>query len=72
MIVCVTGDFPTYDREGHPTGKKEFVVSHGIDEAGRTVILPNEPPTRLGAKFSTTLGEWVLLDSGETLEDFGL
>lgn len=73
MIICVTGNFPVYDREGHTTGKKEFVVSHGVDfVTGKTVILPSEPPHQIGARFSKTLGEWVLLDKGESLEEYGI
>lgn len=67
MIICITGWFDVY-KDGYPTGKKEFVVSHGIDEAGRTVILPCESPERLGAVMHPALCEYVLLDHGETLE----
>lgn len=60
MIICVTGLFDVY-RNGIPTGKKEFVVSHGYDtDTDRDVILQCVPPLELGAKFDTDLQEWVL------------
>ncbi len=60
MIICVTGWFPVY-KDGHPTGDKEFLVSHGIDtETDKLVILPCQPPNQLGAKFNIELGEWYL------------
>ena len=60
-IVCITGLFSILDRNGWPTGKKELLVSHGIDEdTGRSVCLPCEHPNRLGAVFDTILGEYVL------------
>jgi hypothetical protein len=66
MIICVTGWFPVYDRNGVPTGKKEFGVSHGIDSfTGRNVIVPAEPPERLGAKWNAQLHEWVLYEDHE-------
>lgn len=59
-IICITGDFAIYDG-GVPTGKTEFVVSHGVDEdTGRNIILPSEHPAKLGAKFDLELGEWVI------------
>lgn len=43
------------------TGRKELVVSHGVDEdTGRLVVLPQEDPRVLGAKFDPRLGEYVL------------
>lgn len=60
MIILVTGWFPIYDK-GIDTGKKEFVVSHGVDvDTGRDVILQSVPPERLGAKYNMEIGEWVL------------
>ena len=59
-IILITGLFPIYER-GIPTGKKEFVVSHGIgEESGKNYILPSESPERLGAKFDEHLCEWYL------------
>jgi len=62
MIILVTGWFSQYDSNGYPTGKKEFLVSHGYDTiTDRTVILPCEPPNRFpGARFNAELGEWVI------------
>jgi hypothetical protein len=60
-IFVVTGSFPVYDRRGRPTGQREFVVSHGIDEdTGRNVILPSEHPAKLGALWDRETNEWVL------------
>lgn len=62
MIVVVTGWFDVYDRNGIPTGKKEFTASHGIDDAtGKTVILPAEHPSLLGAIYDEVLKEWIIL-----------
>jgi hypothetical protein len=59
MIILITGTFPIY-RRGVKVGE-EFVVSHGVDErTGRTVILPAEHPSKLGARFDMDIGEWVL------------
>lgn len=58
-IICVTGFFPIYDKNGAERGV-EFVVSHGIDELGRTVILPSEHPAKLGAKLDREIMEWVI------------
>ncbi len=61
-VILITGTFPIY-KNGHKTGKTEFVVSHGVnEETGRNVILPCEHPAMLGAKFDTQLQEWVLED----------
>lgn len=73
MIICVCGNFPVYDRHGHSTGKKEFSVSHGVDyHTGENVILSGGHPQTLGAVYSRTLSEWVLLDKGESLNDYGM
>lgn len=43
------------------TGRKEVIVSHGIDEDTlNTVILPQVPVKELGAKFDNERGEYVL------------
>jgi hypothetical protein len=60
-IICITGEFSVYDRNGIDTERKEFVVSHGINEkTGEMVILPCEPPLNLGAKFDNEIYEWVI------------
>ena len=39
----------------------QTLVSHGVDyETMTNVVLPNEPPHTLGAKFSKEIGEWIL------------
>ena len=62
MIICITGWFDIYDRQGYKTGKKEFVVSHGVDTDNndKIVVIPNEHPRDLGAIFSEDIGEWVI------------
>ena len=60
MIICITGEFDIV-RNGYPTGKKEFYVSHGINaETGEKVILPNEHPRSIGAIFDVEMEEWIL------------
>ncbi len=45
------------------TEKGKVLVSHGVDyETMRNVVLPNESPQILGAKFNNELCEWVLED----------
>ena len=61
-IILISSWFPKYDKSWFETGKKEFLVSHGIDEdTGRNVILPCEPPQYFeDAKFDSELNEWYL------------
>lgn len=43
------------------TGRKEIVVSHGVDEdTMKTIILPQVPVKDLGARFDNERGEYVL------------
>jgi hypothetical protein len=43
------------------TGHMEQVVSHGIDpDTGKTIILPQESPEKIGAAFDHNIGEWVI------------
>lgn len=59
-IICITGWFDIY-KDGRPTGKKEFTVSHGIDEeTARNICLPCEHPKVLGAIYDNDLREWVI------------
>lgn len=45
------------------TGRERLIVSHGINtRTDRVVILPNEPPTTLGATIDPVTGEWTLDD----------
>ena len=61
MIILITGLFEIYDRDGNPTGKKELLVSHGIDTlTDKTVIVSCEHPSKLGARFSMGYGEWII------------
>lgn len=60
MIICICGHFDIYDNKGVKTGRKEFVVSHGIDDNGKLVILPQEHPESLGAKYDADIGEYVI------------
>lgn len=60
MIILVTFMEKEEDATGYPTGKTRLIVSHGIDENMKTVILPQEHPTTLGARWSRTFNEWVL------------
>lgn len=60
MIILVCDWFNIY-RDGIPTGEKEYVASHGIDvDTGRHVIVQCIPPQRLGAKYDSKIGEWIL------------
>lgn len=61
MIILVCGNFPIYER-GVKVGS-EFVASHGVDSITlENVVVPQEHPERLGAKFDRNIGEWVLYD----------
>ena len=47
------------------TGKKETIVSHGIDmDSGKTIILPCDPievfVRTCGARFDQDMGEWIM------------
>jgi hypothetical protein len=60
MIILVTGYFTVFEH-GRPTSRKEFGTSHGYDTVtGKTIVTSGEPPDRLGAKYDTSLNEWVL------------
>ena len=40
-----------------------IIVSHGINsDTMRDVILPQVPPSYLGAKFNHDIGEWVIYE----------
>jgi hypothetical protein len=59
-VILICGYFDIYEGNRN-TGKKEFVVSYGIEEdTFKTVILPVEHPSKLGGRFDTEIGEWVL------------
>lgn len=64
MIVLITC------REiNETTGREEIIVSHGMDHKTlRAVVLPCDPLKEFkDAVFSPVLGEYVLLDKGESL-----
>ncbi len=56
MIIVIT------TREKNPkTGRIETIVSHGVESGSlRNVVLPNETPESIGAKFCPAIGEYVL------------
>jgi hypothetical protein len=62
QIMLITGNFPLYDKHGIPTGKGEFVVSHGINmDTGRDVIIENVHPNTIpGAYYDGDIGEWMI------------
>ena len=58
MIIVITAK-----ERNKRTGVEEIIASHGVDErTGRTVILPQERPEQLGARFDDEIGEYVLPD----------
>ena len=60
-IICITEMFDIYDNNGMKTGRKEFLVSHGVcEDILKNIILPCENPSVLGAKFDKELNEWIL------------
>ena len=61
MILCITGWFDKCDESGYKTGHKEFIASHGIClKSGNLIILPQEHPDFLGAKFDEEYGEYII------------
>jgi hypothetical protein len=51
----------TYQEKNLQTGLMEILVSHGFDtDTGRTIILPQDTPEKLGAVFNKELGQYVL------------
>lgn len=63
MIILITGYFDICDVNGIPTGKKKFVVSHGVDsETFKHICLPCIPPLELGGVYDHKLDEWVILN----------
>jgi hypothetical protein len=63
MIIVIT-----VKEKNQRTGQEKLVVSHGIDEyTGKSVILPCEPPERIGAKFDQEIGEYVLPERSAVL-----
>lgn len=59
MIILITGNYKIYDYNGRYTGKKEELISHGVDmNTFRDVVLPCVPPEKIGT-YDRELG-WVL------------
>lgn len=55
-IIVVT----CFETSGYNKAKK-LVASHGVDEdSGKSVCLPGEHPSLLGASFDPEIGEWVI------------
>lgn len=58
MIVVIT-----VEETNEQTGRKQLLVSHGIDlRTGANVILPVAPPSSIGAAFDSQFGEFVLME----------
>lgn len=68
MIVLICSEFDIY-KDGNPTGRKEFVASHGLDENGKTVIVEQCHPIELGAEYIDGIG-WVLDPPPSAVLDF--
>ena len=49
--------------DGKYTNEEELLVDYAIElESGRSICVPCEHPSKLGGKFYSQLGEWVLED----------
>ena len=60
-IICIAKEFPVYDLNGYPTGKKKFLTDYAFNEdTGKAVVVQTVHPLELGAKFDNEIGEWVL------------
>jgi hypothetical protein len=60
-VILVTDWFDVLDSYGNPTGEKEFLVSHGINEdTGNIVITSQDHPKDLGAIFDKEILAYVL------------
>jgi hypothetical protein len=60
-ILCITGYYYVYREDGTNTGRKQFMVSHGILlDTEKTICLPNEHPSVLGACFDKDYNEWII------------
>lgn len=60
MIVLIT-----LVHEDEKTGRKQILVSHGVDANLRGVPLPQVPPHEIGL-FDGEIGEWVLREPAAT------
>lgn len=56
MILLIT-----YTETNNRTGRKETLVSHGVNlKTDKAVVLPQETPQSMGARFDRDMGEWLL------------
>ena len=56
MIIIVTK--LQYDKNYNRYKK---VVSHGVDDkTGKAIVLPQQDPIKIGAKYNWSIGEYVL------------
>ena len=63
MILLIT-----YTERNETTGRKETIVSDGIDlDTGRTVVLPQERPEQLGGVLDRDFGEYIVRDNLDVL-----
>ena len=60
-LILVTGEFEVVDDYGNPTGRTEVLVDYAINsDTLETVVVPNVPPSELGAKYDHDIGEWAI------------
>jgi hypothetical protein len=56
MIIVIV-----HTEHNEKTGRMEQVVSHGIDpDTGKTIVLPQDSPEKIGAVFDHNTGEWLI------------
>lgn len=62
MIILVADWFDEYGDFNIPTGKREYLVSHGVDlDTGKTIITDHfDPRKSTMCYFDEDMGEWVL------------
>jgi hypothetical protein len=60
-MIVICNWYPVTDMHGLPTGDKELLVSHGIDEDTLKIVpLPNVSPNEMGCKYDIDRGEYVI------------
>jgi len=46
---------------GIKTGRYQLLAEYGVDtDTGKTFPVSSEHPSKLGAKFSLEIGEWIM------------
>lgn len=56
-LVLITKEFIVNEK----TEDTEILVDYALDmDSLQPVIVPNDKPENLGARFSTLIGEWIL------------